>query len=98
MILARKILVVCTACVALAACDRPMSTADKGAIGGAALGTGIGLVTGGSFGAVVGAGSVVTRDVPDNAMVVTRAEERQIGEGGLRYRMRKQAAKQSKKG
>lgn len=49
-------------------------------------------------GAVVGAGSVVTRDVPENAMVITRAEERQVAEGGARYRSRKQAAKQSKKG
>ena len=49
-------------------------------------------------GAVIGAGSVVTRDVPDNAMVVTRAEERQNAEAGTRYRVRKQTAKQSKKG
>jgi bifunctional UDP-N-acetylglucosamine pyrophosphorylase/glucosamine-1-phosphate N-acetyltransferase len=49
-------------------------------------------------GAVIGAGSVVTRNVPDDAMVVTRAEERQFAEGGARYRARKQAAKQSKKG
>ncbi len=49
-------------------------------------------------GAVIGAGSVVTRNVPDNAMVVTRAEERQIAEGGARYRARKQSAKQNKKG
>lgn len=49
-------------------------------------------------GAVIGAGSVVTRNVPDNAMVVVRAEERQIADGGTRYRARKQTAKQSKKG
>jgi bifunctional UDP-N-acetylglucosamine pyrophosphorylase/glucosamine-1-phosphate N-acetyltransferase len=49
-------------------------------------------------GAVIGAGSVVTRNVPDNALVVTRAEERQVAEGGARYRARKQTAKQSKKG
>jgi len=39
-------------------CDRPMTTAEKGAVGGAALGTGIGLVTGGNFGTVVGAGLI----------------------------------------
>jgi bifunctional UDP-N-acetylglucosamine pyrophosphorylase/glucosamine-1-phosphate N-acetyltransferase len=49
-------------------------------------------------GAVIGAGSVVTRDVAENAMVITRAEERQVAEGGARYRARKQAGKQSKKG
>jgi len=43
---------------ALAACDRPMSTGEKGAVVGAAAGTGIGLVTGGSFGTVVGAGLI----------------------------------------
>ena len=48
-------------------------------------------------GAVIGAGSVVTRDVADNAMVITRAEERQVADGGARYRARKQADKQSKK-
>ncbi len=42
----------------LAGCDRPMTTPEKGALGGAALGTGIGLVTGGSFGQVVGAGLI----------------------------------------
>jgi hypothetical protein len=36
-----------------------MSTAQKGALGGAALGTGIGLATGGSFGAVMGAGTAL---------------------------------------
>jgi hypothetical protein len=38
-----------------AGCDRPMSSGQKGAAVGAAAGTGIGLVTGGSFGQVVGA-------------------------------------------
>ena len=42
----------------LAACDRPLSTPEKGAVLGAAAGTGIGLVTGGSFGTVVGAGLI----------------------------------------
>jgi hypothetical protein len=39
------------------ACDN-MSTPQKGAALGAAAGTGIGLVTGGSFGTVVGAGLI----------------------------------------
>jgi hypothetical protein len=38
-------------------CDN-MSTSQKGALTGAALGTGIGLATGGSFGTVVGAGLI----------------------------------------
>jgi hypothetical protein len=42
----------------LAACDRPMTNAEKGAAAGGAIGTGIGLVTGGSFGTVVGAGLI----------------------------------------
>ena len=41
-----------------AGCDRPMSSGEKGAAVGAAAGTGIGLVTGGSFGTVVGAGLI----------------------------------------
>ena len=41
----------------LGGCEN-MSTAQKGAVGGAALGTGIGLVAGGPFGAVVGAGLI----------------------------------------
>ncbi|UYN97543.1 MAG: hypothetical protein KIT25_11640 [Enhydrobacter sp.] len=40
------------------ACDKPMTGGEKGAIAGSALGTGIGLVTGGSFGTVVGAGLI----------------------------------------
>jgi hypothetical protein len=39
-------------------CDRPMTSGEKGAAVGAAAGTGIGLVTGGSFGQVVGAGLI----------------------------------------
>lgn len=42
----------------VAGCDRPMSSGEKGAAVGAAAGTGIGLVTGGSFGQVVGAGLI----------------------------------------
>jgi hypothetical protein len=43
-----------------AGCDKfdNLSTGQKGAITGAALGTGIGLATSGSFGAVVGAGLI----------------------------------------
>lgn len=41
-------------------CDQfdNMSPGQKGAVTGAALGTGIGLVSGGSFGTVVGAGLI----------------------------------------
>ena len=42
----------------LTACDKPMTNAEKGAVAGGAIGTGIGLVTGGSFGTVVGAGLI----------------------------------------
>jgi hypothetical protein len=42
----------------VAGCDRPMSSGEKGAAIGTAAGTGIGLVTGGSFGQVVGAGLI----------------------------------------
>ena len=42
----------------IAGCEQPMTTPQKGALTGAALGTGIGLVTGGSFGQVVGAGLI----------------------------------------
>jgi hypothetical protein len=41
----------------LGGCDN-MSTAQKGALGGAALGTGIGLAAGGPFGVVMGAGLI----------------------------------------
>ncbi len=42
------------------ACDQfeSMSPGQKGAVTGAALGTGIGMVSGGSFGQVVGAGLI----------------------------------------
>jgi len=53
-----KILAVALAVLSVGACDRPWSTPEKGAAVGAAAGTGIGLVTGGSFGAVVGAGLI----------------------------------------
>ena len=44
--------------LAVAGCDQPMSTGQKGALAGGALGTGIGMVAGGSFGQVVGAGLI----------------------------------------
>ena len=57
MFLARVIAVAMTVC-AVGACDRPLSTPQRGAVVGAAAGTGIGLVTGGSLGTVVGAGLI----------------------------------------
>ena len=53
-----RVLAIVTAATLLGACDRPMTTPEKGAALGAAAGTGIGLVTGGSFGTVVGAGLI----------------------------------------
>lgn len=41
----------------VAGCEN-MSTGQKGAVTGAALGSGIGMVAGGSFGQVVGAGLI----------------------------------------
>ena len=46
-----------TASALLGGCDN-MSTGQKGAVAGGALGTGIGMVAGGSFGQVVGAGLI----------------------------------------
>ena len=54
---ARVAVIAVIACLA-AACDQPLSTGQKGALGGAAIGTGIGLATGGSFGQVVGGGLI----------------------------------------
>jgi hypothetical protein len=51
------VLTLVAACL-VAGCDRPLTSGEKGAAIGAAAGTGIGLVTGGSFGAVVGAGLI----------------------------------------
>lgn len=42
----------------LGGCNESLSDGQKGALVGAAAGTGIGLLAGGSFGAVVGAGLV----------------------------------------
>jgi hypothetical protein len=53
----KAIMLVLAVASLLGGCEN-MSTAQKGAVGGAALGTGIGLVTGGSFGTVVGAGLI----------------------------------------
>ena len=39
-------------------CMENMSSGQKGALTGAALGTGVGMVAGGSFGQVVGAGLI----------------------------------------
>lgn len=50
-------LVVVLAAGLLGGCQN-MSPGEKGAVTGAALGTGIGLVSGGSFGTVVGAGLI----------------------------------------
>ena len=45
------------AAVLLGGCEN-MSSSQKGAVTGGALGTGIGMVAGGSFGQVVGAGLI----------------------------------------
>lgn len=42
----------------LGGCNDNLSDGQKGAVLGAAAGTGIGLIAGGSFGAVVGAGLI----------------------------------------
>ena len=52
-----SILSVLLAASFLGGCEN-MTTGQKGALTGAALGTGIGMVAGGSFGAVVGAGLI----------------------------------------
>jgi hypothetical protein len=52
-----KILTLLVVAGFLGGCDN-MTTGQKGALTGAALGTGIGLVAGGSFGTVVGAGLI----------------------------------------
>lgn len=52
-----KILTLVLAVGLLGGCEN-MTTGQKGALTGAALGTGIGAVAGGSFGTVVGAGLI----------------------------------------
>jgi hypothetical protein len=53
----RKMLIVVLAVGLVGGCEN-MSPGQKGAVTGAALGSGIGMVTGGSFGTVVGAGLI----------------------------------------
>lgn len=52
-----KILMLLVAAGVLGGCEN-MTTGQKGALTGAALGTGIAAVAGGSFGTVVGAGLI----------------------------------------
>jgi hypothetical protein len=52
-----KILAMLIVASVLGGCEN-MTPGQKGAVTGAALGTGIGMVAGGSFGAVVGAGLI----------------------------------------
>jgi hypothetical protein len=56
--LRQRLLAIALGAGLLGGCDRPLTTPEKGAAVGAAAGTGIGLVTGGSFGQVVGAGLI----------------------------------------
>ena len=56
MIKSKLVLIVAAAGI-LGGCEN-MSSGQKGAVAGGALGTGIGMVTGGSFGQVVGAGLI----------------------------------------
>jgi hypothetical protein len=53
----KKMLVMLAMAGLLGGCDN-MSSGQKGAVAGGALGTGIGMVAGGSFGQVVGAGLI----------------------------------------
>jgi bifunctional UDP-N-acetylglucosamine pyrophosphorylase / glucosamine-1-phosphate N-acetyltransferase len=48
-------------------------------------------------GAIVGAGSTITKDIPANALAVTRAEQRVIPGWAEKYRARKAAIKAAKK-
>ena len=52
-----KIVLFIAAAGILGGCEN-MSSGQKGAVAGGALGTGIGMVAGGSFGQVVGAGLI----------------------------------------
>ena len=53
----KKALIVLAVAGVLGGCEN-MSPGQKGAVAGGALGTGIGMVAGGSFGQVVGAGLI----------------------------------------
>lgn len=53
----KKTLTLLAVAIVLAGCDG-MSRSQKGAVTGAALGSGIGLVAGGSAGQVIGAGLI----------------------------------------
>ncbi len=48
-------------------------------------------------GAVVGAGSVITKDVPADALAVTRAQQENLDGGAIRHRARKRAAREKRK-
>jgi bifunctional UDP-N-acetylglucosamine pyrophosphorylase/glucosamine-1-phosphate N-acetyltransferase len=48
-------------------------------------------------GAVVGAGSVITGNVPADALAVARGEQRNIAGAGRRYLAAKKAARDAKK-
>ena len=52
-----KMLMLLAVAGVLGGCEN-MSSGQKGAVAGGALGTGIGLATGGSYGTVVGAGLI----------------------------------------
>ena len=72
------------------------SFTDIGA--GAFIGSNTALVAPVKIGdrAIVGAGSVVTKDVPADALAVTRAEEKQVAGWAVKYRERKAAEKKAK--
>jgi hypothetical protein len=53
----RRLMVLLVVVGQVCACEN-MTTPQKGAVTGAALGSGIGMVAGGSFGQVVGAGLI----------------------------------------
>lgn len=46
-------------------------------------------------GAITGAGSVITRDVPDNALSVARGDQKDIAAGATRFRAARQKRKES---